>query len=352
MTEPVAEGRPSGKKVPRSKRRRLVFSLGLVLGLVVVPIIVLEVAGRLVFRRALEQFLDIDHRMAPNRMDTNSDGIRSSIEPDQVRETEHNIVFLGDSFAYGYRMPPEEALPQVFEKKAREALPEKSIHVFNFGWVTSSPLLSLRLLQDIGHKYKPDTVMLLLDAASDFHDDQKYVRRLERKGVYRLLDFAPATHVFVLMATRRFFPEFGEWLLGLPGDRFFVVNAPLDQNREYLSSTVEYIDRIASFAEDELGADFYLLVIARSIQYTDRESPANWEAAAYTPLGPYVLEPFRFVDETFSERDWEYFSLLDAFQQSEEFPLYFYDDPHWNTAGTDLAADAILDFCHAHGCFE
>ena len=337
---------------PSGTTTRAVFIIGMMLGVVIVSVAIIEAAGRLAFRRPLAQFLDVDHRMAPNRGDTNSDGIRSLIEPDQVLETDHNVIFLGDSFAYGYRMPMENALPRVLEKRARAALPEKDIRVFNFGWVTSSPLLSLRLLQDIGHKYKPDTVMLLLDASSDFHDDRRYEKRLERKGVYRVLGFAPMTHVLMLKATRRFYPQFGEKLLDLHADRFFLINSPLEQNRKHLSSTVKYIDNIASFAKDELGADFFLLVLPRSIQYTDRESPANWEAPAYTPLGPYVLEPVRFIDETFSDRDWEYFSLLDAFAQSDEFPLYLHDDPHWNDAGTTLAADAILEFCIVSGCFE
>ena len=34
------------------------------------------------------------------------------------------------------------------------------------------------------------------------------------------------------------------------------------------------------------------------------------------------------------------------------FPVCFEDDPHWNEAGTDLAARTIFDFCVEQGCFD
>ena len=45
-------------------------------------------------------------------------------------------------------------------------------------WVSSSPLLNLRLLRDVGHKYRPDLVVYSLDM-TDFRDDLHYEHALE-----------------------------------------------------------------------------------------------------------------------------------------------------------------------------
>ncbi len=316
-------------------------------------LVLFEFAGRVIYADRVELLRFPDHRMDPTEPDNNSDGIRSRIEPGDVRQEDVNIIFLGDSFTYGHRLPAEHALPQQLERMARTRISDRIINVFNFGWTSSSPILSLRLLRDIGIKYKPDTVILLVDISSDFHDDLVYTQYLHsRRGIYRLIDFAPFIHYFILKSTRRLLPEFSEWLFSTPSDRFFAVNRPLAGTRPNLEPTIKYIDEIAAYSEDVLHARFLVAAFPRGFMYSDRETPNNWEANAYSVLGPYVLEPFRFFEEVMAVKDHPYLSLLPAFQNTDVFPTTFDDDPHWTIAGTEVAAQAMFEFCLDRGCFS
>jgi hypothetical protein len=283
-------------------------------------------------------------------VDTNADGIRSTVDPASVRGEDLNVVVLGDSFAYGFKLPPELAPPQQLEAQARAALPGRKINVFNFGWPSSSPLLSLRLLRDIGSHYKPDVVILMVDL-TDYHDEIKYRRMLARRGIWALSSYTPVI-LFRLALAAHPFPWLYESVFGVPQDRFFVMHEPLAESRALLAPMLESIDQLDTYARETLGAKFLVVQGVRAFQYSDRESPQNWERQRYLPLGPYVRAPFEFLESEMAKRGIPYLSLLPAFEASSEFPLYLADDPHWNQAGSGLAARAMFGFCQAHGWFE
>ena len=81
--------------------------------------------------------------------------------------------------------------------------------------------------------------------------------------------------------------------------------------------------------------------------------PQNWEEelGRYERLGPFAREPFRYFEEEARAGRLPYpsLSLLPAFEQAEEFPLYLSDDPHWNAAGSRFAARALLPLLLSHG---
>ena len=118
----------------------------------------------------------IDHRMRPDGNEVNVDSIRFRGVSESIDAEDFNIVFLGDSFTYGYRLEYEDSVPYVMEKHLASHTCDSPVRVINFGWSSSSPLLSLRLLRDIGHKYHPDLVVYMLDM-TDFHDDLDYGQR-------------------------------------------------------------------------------------------------------------------------------------------------------------------------------
>lgn len=332
---------------------RAIANTLLVLVSLLIGLGICEFSARLMFADRISLLVDVDHRLAPNQEGTNSDGIRSRVDPNDVRAEDVNVIFLGDSFAYGSQLSADQAVPQRLERMARGTLRDRTVNVFNFGWTSSSPFLSLRLLRDIGAKYKPTAVILLVDA-TDFYDDLAYRRYLERKGLYALLDFLPGTFSLIRGALRYLLPpDVAQRLLrGLPNERYFAYNHPLAETRPLLQPLVDSINESAAYARDVLGSRFYLVLSARNFQYSDRESPKNWEASRYTPLGPYVLDPNRYFDEQFAHRDFPYLSLLHAFQTTTVFPTTFETDPHWNDAGSQVAADAIFQFCLERGCFE
>ena len=195
-----------------------------------IPIVLVEFVGQKFVLRGDRQyfFRDVDHRMRPNpAREINFDGIRSTREAEAFREEDTNVVFLGDSFVFGLRLSAEESIPSLVEEMAREAHPGRRINVANFGWISASPLLSLRLLRDIGARYHPDTILLGLDM-TDFHDDLKYARLIDRTGIFRGLSVTPISIWMArkLLASSEELDGLHTQVFGYPGPRFFAMTRP------------------------------------------------------------------------------------------------------------------------------
>lgn len=337
-----------------SKRKRGLCAAINVLA-IIAALAIFEIIGQdFIFKDKMYFAKDVDHRLKPNSSpEINSDGIRSLVKSGHFREEDLNIIFLGDSFLYGTRLPFNKTITYRFEEIAGKSHPAIEINAANFAWISSSPLLSYRLLKDIGRKYNPDIVILALDM-SDFHEEIKYLRLLERKGIYRLLDIIPIT----VLAARRLISQvevlepLHERIFRFPSRRFFITEKPLSETLPYFSYVKRSIDNINTFCKTELDARFMLVILPRSYQYSDRESPDNWEKKFYEPLGKYVHEPFKYFESIRNEVDYHIYSLLPDFQASEVFPTCFDDDPHWNEAGAAVAAEAIYGYCLKEGCFE
>lgn len=322
--------------------------------IILAGLVLFEIVGQtVVFRHKLYFVNDVDHRMEPHsRIDINGDGIRSLFEADHFRPEDHNILFLGDSYVYGYDLEYSEAPPQRLEAMAREYFPGRTIHVANFGWISSSPLLSLRLLRDIGERYQPDVVLFGLDM-SDFEDDPKYTLLLERRGAYRSLHAMPITFLAVKRMFRKIGPLHGlhETFFHYPAKRFFVTDGPKEDHLPYYGIVRNNIDAMAEYSRDVLGAEFVLFLFPRNYQYSDRESPRNWEGRHYENLGPYAHEPFEYFESIRHELDYPVYSLLPDFQRTDAFPTCFERDPHWTPLGAEVAAQAVFRYCVEAGCF-
>ena len=289
--------------------------------------------------------LDVDHRFPASHppLETNADGVRTPREAESFEEADANLLFLGDSFTYGLGVAAEEAFPALTAALLRARLGRDDVEAANFGWTSASPLLALRQLEDIGARYRPDLVVYALDM-TDFHDDLKYQRMLARRGIYWWYDKVPVTLRTLERRAPRLFERLHDRFTGdLPRERFFVVARPLEENRRFLQPARANLERLAKAAR-ELGAGFVLVVLPRPFQYSAAESPESWEAGEYTPLGPFALEPFRWLDEIAGELSFPVLSLLPAFRATTVFPTAQVDDPHWNAAGHRVAAEAIADF--------
>jgi hypothetical protein len=131
--------------------------------------------NRIIIRQIAQiHHLTVDHRMVPNaERRINSDGVRFASEAEDLTDDDFVVLFLGDSFTYGTLLEYEESYPYRFEALARERPGLGNVRAVNCGWLSSSPLLNLRLLRDVGHKYRPDLVVYSLDM-TDFHDDLHY----------------------------------------------------------------------------------------------------------------------------------------------------------------------------------
>lgn len=337
---------------------------GLLVGVVssVVFFALFEDAGRRILEHRLARtyHLDIDHRMRPSAVaGINSDGIRCDFEADQFTADTFNVIFLGDSFTYGYRLEDgHDAFPAQVERLIRAGNRDSDVRTINFGWTSSSPLLSERLLRDIGAKYHPDLVILCLDM-TDFHNDLKY------RSQSSFPTLSPSVFLLHLSGLRWMHRELREGFRfkgtgrrkgtfedTLPAQRFFAVNQPLGESLIYLTESEWNIRKIHKFCVGALGAEFVLVMLPRSFQYSDRECPNNWEADEYTALGPYVYEPFKWLGRLKKRVRFPCFSLLEAFRSTEVFPTCFEDDPHWNPEGHRVAAEGIVGMLRERGYVE
>jgi hypothetical protein len=277
-----------------------------------------------------------------NNPEYNRDLLRCKYQPEEFDEQGLNVVLLGDSFTVGYRLrKAEQTSANKLEWMLREQHPERDVKVANFGWVSSSPVLSWRRLATIGDAYHPDYVVMCVDM-TDFHDDIKWQNMLDRRGIYWFFDRIPMTLKFLAVNL----PQVFEWwhhgsLPNMPEDRYFVVNAPLEETRPKLEQITRSLARIHQWCH-ERGAEFIVVVLPRSFQFSARESPHNWEVSHYDVLGPWALEPFRFFEELRVKVGYPIYSLLEDFRNTDLFPVCFDDDPHYNENGTTVAARGIF----------
>ncbi len=277
----------------------------------------------------------------------NSDGLRQKWEPEEFTGRTQNLLFLGDSFTFGYRVKPEEAFPALVEARFQQQFPDRDWRVANFGWTSASPILALRRLQEIGEQYQPDHVVLCLDM-TDPHDDIKYGNLIERRGITALYDVLPLTIGFLRLFSEDLFWKLYIWSTdgNLPRERFFHSAQPLALSEPFLEPMAQNIDQIAKWCRDH-GAEFLVFVLPRYYQYNDQESPHDWETVAFGEqslrLGPHCQEPFAYFDELQQSRPYSVVPLLEAFESTDVFPTCFDDDPHWNADGHRVAAEAIFE---------
>ncbi|HEY9035162.1 MAG TPA: SGNH/GDSL hydrolase family protein [Pseudomonadales bacterium] len=299
---------------------------------------------------------DVDHRMKPGDFpDLNSDNIRSLREASSIRDGDFNIIVLGDSYVFGFlHRNADTAPPAQLEHWLREHYRTDRINVWNFGWTSSSPYLSLRLLKDIGAKYHPDLVILNLDM-TDFKDDFFYRQLIEGNGLYHYVKQYPRLffHIKGLFAGVPFLRPLHQRWFGYPADGdYFVTRQPQQDSLRYFAGVRESLDQINAYSRDVLHAPFVVMLPPRHWQYTDKESPDSWEQGLFDVMGPHALEPFHYFEGVGPMLDYPVISLLSDFRETNQFPLNFKGDSHWTPAGARFAAQAIARHCFDIGCFD
>ena len=317
---------------------------------------VLELWNRYTHWGQVSFFRDVDHRLPSNTDETNADGIRCQKDAEDFQPGDLNIIVLGDSFVYSLYVPRQLAVPQQFEALAAARHPDIPINVANFGWISSSPYLSLRLLKDIGAKYHPDVIFLCIDM-TDFHDDLVYSSILERpKIIYTALHRLPGLTLLLKDNLERFIhyefiDSLYEHLFGVPYDRYFLMHRPLEHTTIYTHRIIESINNTYTYATDTLHAKFILTIFPRSFQYRRSDDPQKQEAGAYEVMGPYVYEPFKLFEQLQPDVPYPIYSLLQHFLDTDVFPTCFPDDPHWNADGCRVAAEGLYNIARQEQIF-
>jgi len=304
------------------------------------------------FLQQMLLYRDVNHFMDKrNHTDLNSDNIRYHREASDLNPKDINIIFLGDSFIFGFLLSHRAAIPYQFEEIAQAEFPRQKINGINFGWVSASPYIELNLLKKLGKKYQPDVVILDLDIG-DFHDDIRYQFMKESRSIYAFSRWLPFTTLLLEMAVNRLSDQNFEHWIGLPKSQLFVNERPIQQSLPYLQSyTEKNIDALYEYTTKELGAKFIVFVNPKTFHYNEKESADNWlkEIVRRTP---YSFEVFDYVETLSSTKPYPVISLLPAFQKTTVFPTAFEKDAHWNRAGYKVAATEMVEQCKRLGCFD
>jgi hypothetical protein len=300
---------------------------------------------------------------------TNEDGLRSTYSRDEYVGHRRRIAFIGDSFTFGFGVPHDHTFSHVVEQSLRERLHD-DVAVLNAGIVSYSPFLAGHLFDGIVRDYRPELVFYILDP-SDIGDDVKYTNEALRTdgetrfpllgsraayhgGLYEIgrpvLDPLRAYVAYPFAILRDDHYRFRVVIDGVTEtSRFFIYRYPLEKTRTYFERTLAHIDALAEHCR-RAGARFVLVVSPRYNHWNPAECPKDWETkAGYFSLeDPYQFEYFRFFEQARDSTEYDVLHLLPYFQATEEFPLVFENDPHWNERGHRFVAEILTQYIVDH----
>jgi hypothetical protein len=310
------------------------------------------IAGPILMRRVIvpRYTLGVDHRPRPHTGGANEDGVSSRLAPSDFRSEDFNVICLGDSFTANPHLQEEVRWPSRLERLLQARAPGRRVRVANFGWVSSSPVLQLRQLREIGAKYKPALVVQAFDM-TDFHDDLVARERLARVGaeggeasIFRAFGVAASLALGV--------EDYGQWLReryrwahaetapAVPGPRYFFLFQPPEVSEPYFRASWQAILGTERRAR-EMGARYALFVLPRYQQYDPRESPRDPERRVFPVDAEGRLVPFAYFARQARTAGFPVHSLREDFLADPAFPKCRSDDPHWNAEGNRVAAEAI-----------
>ena len=292
----------------------------------------------------------------------NAEGFRD----DEIAPKEQfdlRILMLGDSMTWGYGVEKEETFSEVLQQK----LKAKGINadVINAGATSYSPTLEYLLLKNKGLSYQPDIVILNLDM-SDIQDDYNYNQEraeFDQDGnIVRVSGIkGQTTFLFKLrnkMQINRFiadkvslidsrFATKKETQNTIPQgdpktDRYAILrDMPVQDEVEHWDRTFHYISLI-----NELCKENNITFILNLYPYAVQISPDEWSLGrhlfGFSPDTVYSDAPQQKLKKYAEKNDIIYVEMLEPFQESSIFPLYFPYDGHINREGHKLAANVLF----------
>ena len=300
---------------------------------------------------------------------TNGDSLRTDYTVESYLQSTHRVVCLGDSFTFGAWVNSEHSYPEQLESMLmKEGL--RDVAVLNAGMLSYSPLLHEQLLKKTLRKYRPTVVTLMLDC-TDIGDDYHYGLSLDLTAdetrftgattpyakphlgaFWRLVKPLQPALLAPFKLLRRLNDNFvahdplDYYAFEIPvnghteRDRFFIYRYPLDVTRPFFENSYQRIQTIAQYC-DSNDMEFVLFVAPRYHHWSDKESPNNWEFKRYGAFKRDQNVIFDFFDDKMESAEFPIVNMLDPFRATDEFPLVFDSDPHWNEAGNAFVARIV-----------
>jgi HEAT repeat protein/lysophospholipase L1-like esterase len=258
----------------------------------------------------LTQLGSRDEPWPPGEHPFNGDGIRDRVHAVEKPARTWRLVILGDSVTFGHRLKPEDAYPQVLQRKldARGV----RVEVFNValpGWATPQDRMAY---ERIARKYKPDQVLVGV-CLNDILEMQNTQRRppapwlltlYQRSALVRRVVGAPAREIRLV-----------EQLCTEP-DRPAV--------REGLERFFAEVRRLRGEVEGD-GGRFGLLIFPFLFQLEDGAPPPRIQ---------------QIIAEFAKREGIPSLDLLPAIRAAG--PAAFVDHSHFSAVGTEIVAEQVV----------
>ena len=290
------------------------------------------------------------HRDFRVEVSINSRGLRDREYPIARDPALRRMLFLGDSFGWGFGVDHEAMLSELLE--ARRPTWE-IINASVSGYGTDQQLL---WLQSDGSAYQPDVVLVLFHP-NDFLDNHRYSRYGYRKPLFVLEgDVLSLTRVPVPRRSPRarldrwmylhvyLYPRFLE-LPDLVAETLEGWREPADQPLPPEQSTPRAPaspERPRSLRHLTRESEHMRVTHALLRELTaEVESMGARLVVVSVRMVPHLRE---HLGEMLDELGVDHLPLDRAFATSLRAELHFAHDPHWNPAGHRAAADAVEAF--------
>lgn len=284
----------------------------------------------------------------------NSLGLRGSKEYSLDKQTEHRILFLGDSFTYGFGVNDDQTFAYLTEKRLLND--RLSVEVMNSGNSGRGTDYELRFYQVVGYKFKPDLVILCF-CANDFVDNERgefYWISQNGDITFKHLDDSKR----ILKTILDNLPGYN-WLVSWSQAANFVKEAVIKglqrqgdpQELKSAALVITYPQYVKGYATEnnQRLTEIYVKNLVRSVENNGGSLmifyiPVSMEVEAFKKDGEISKDEMaiRNIAKKYGK---PLYSFTPIFAASPEPPnqLYFPIDGHWNAAGHALAAQYLSE---------
>jgi len=324
-----------------------------------------------------------DHaRYSHVKVRTNEDGLRTRYTRARFLRKDIRIAVLGDSYSFGFMVNEEDSIPGHLEASMRQHTAEpSSLAVLNAGLISYAPILERQQFEDIVQHYRPQLTILPLHS-NEIANNHQYVQ--ENKGSWDNLYFhypeswtklekkpwEQSISLQLLRATRVLHPlqslgdafgletadetqiqryDYKGFRVEVDGkietSHFFPMRYAPEKLEPYYDATWRQLLAINERCES-IGSQFLLVLLPFGFHYDPNEAPRDLGRInqEYDGSEPYRFAFFDEMTRRGAADGLRVVNLLPVFQATEERPLCFVDDLHYNAAGNRVAAEAIAEY--------
>lgn len=244
---------------------------------------------------------------------TNSLGFRNKEYTIEKENDTTRIIFIGDSFVYGYGEPLNVTFPWLLEKKLNTNLPGR-YEIWNIGVPSWSTTIESVVVKEKIISYDPDYVILLFDE-SDNYDNMLYRSREIRKS-RDLIGFYPQpVNYYRASELQKLIEDVWEWDSN---------EVPLNPNLlELINTSADYL-------------------IKMDHPFEQAEIPWVVMPYPYPDTDEFFLNHYELLFTRLDQQGIEYYNLYDYLMGSTQY--YSSIHRHWNSEGHEYVTEILYNY--------